>query len=102
MIQVYGQYHDEDDGGCGLLPALDSPLFCGMSFVMLMPQFNISLIGPTSTTTHIEVATNFSGDGGIIIEFDTTKGDAQNALGFDVSWISRYGWQEDERYESIQ
>ena len=55
------------------------------------------IIGPTSTSVHLEVAVNFSGQSGIIIEFDNTKGEAQYVHGMDVSWISRYGGQEDER-----
>ena len=63
----------------------------------MMPSFNICLYGPTSTTCHLEVATLFSGEEGIILQFDNTKGTARFAKGMDVSFISRYGVQEDER-----
>ena len=59
----------------------------------------IRLNGPTSSTKSIEVATRFGGDKGMLIEFDNSKGHARFAKGFDVSWISRYGSQEDERYK---
>ena len=95
MITCYGQ---SNRGGCGLLSRLSSPLFCGMSFVMNMPQFNINLFGPTSTTKELITAANFSGDTGIIIEFDNTKGHGIYVNGFDVSFLSRYGGQEEERY----
>ena len=48
MIYCYGQTYAW--GGNGLLSSLVSPFYCGMSFVMMMPQFNIKLYGPTSTS----------------------------------------------------
>ena len=63
---------------------------------MSMPQFQISLYSPTSTTIHEEVAMRFSGESGMIIQFDNHRGDAMNTRGFDCSWISRY-CEEDER-----
>ena len=76
---------------------LSGPFFCGMSMVMNMPQFNIQLLSPVSTSIHIEVAMKFSGDSGIIIEFDNTKGYGGSVVGLDVSWLSRFH-EEDERY----
>ena len=76
---------------------LKCPLYCGMSRKINMPQFAISLLSPTSTTRHISVATNFSGEDGIIIEFGNYTYPAQCTIGFDVSFISRYK-EEDERY----
>lgn len=66
-----------------------------MNVVLNVPQFNIYLISPTSTTVHLEVATRFSGEHGMILEFDNSKGNAQLLKGMDCSWISRY--KEDER-----
>ena len=94
MIYCYGQSTRDKTG---LLSRLESPLFCGMSCVLNMPSFNIILYGPTSTSIHREVATKFSGDNGLIIKFDVTKGRAIAVHGMDVSFISRYGGQEDER-----
>ena len=75
---------------------LKGPFFCGMSRTMIMPQFQISLLSPTSTSCHIEVAMKFSGESGIIIQFDNERQPAQHVKGFDVSSFSRYK-EEDER-----
>ena len=101
-IAVYGQYHTniyDKPGAVGLLDRLRGPFYCGMNWVMTMSQFNIQLFSPTSTTKHKEIATRFGGESGMIITFDNSKGNGRFVRGFDVSWISRYGPQEDERYE---
>ena len=67
---------------------------------MTMPQFSIKLLSPTSTSCHIEVAMKFSGEYGIIIEFNNQGGYAKYVYGLDVSWLSRYR-EEDERYVYI-
>ena len=71
-----------------------------MSWVMTLPQFNIYLYSPTSTSVQISVAMTFSGKAGMLMEFDNTTGDAINTMGFDCSWISRFK-EEDERYLTI-
>ena len=76
---------------------LYGPFYCGMSTVMTLSQFNIKLFSPTSTSCHLEVAMKFSGEDGVIIQFDNSKGWATQVNGLDVSWISRYK-AEDERY----
>ena len=96
MMHDYGQ--DFESGG-GFVNPLRGPFYCGMNWVMNISAFNIILRGPTSTSIQITVASRFGGQNGILIEFDNTKGDGQQVLGFDVSWLSRYGSQEDERYE---
>ena len=73
------------------------PFYCGMSLVLNMTSFAISLLSPTSTSCHIEVSIKFSGEGGSIIQFDNTRGKGMYVKGVDVSWISRYR-EEDERY----
>eukprot|EP01084_Bolivina_argentea_P250689 420141_1 len=69
-----------------------------MSVLMNMPQFNIRLCSPTSTSMQIEVAIRFSGRNGIILQFNNPREQLQCAFlrGFNVSWISRYA-EEDER-----
>ena len=62
-----------------------------------MPQFNILLYSPTSTSTEIEVATKFSGQTGMIIELHNDKGYGTVVEGLDVSWLSRYR-EESEMY----
>ena len=69
-----------------------------MSSVMNMGQFRIKLCGPTSTSKQISVAARFGGQKGFLIEFDNSKDWGKHVEGFDVSWLSRYGSQEDERY----
>ena len=81
---------DEYDTG------LYGPFFSGVSFVMNIPQFQINLNTPTSTSKHIEVATKFADDRGMIIELDIGSDDVMKKLrGFDCSWISQYK-EEDE------
>ena len=95
MMTLYGQNYEK---GKGLCDPLQGPFYCGMNFVMNLNQFNIRLNGPTSTSMQISVATRFGGDKGFLIRFENSTGSAQIVNGFDVSWISRYGFQEDERY----
>ena len=80
-------------------PRLNGPFFTGLSFVMNIPQYQIKLNSPTSTSTHIQVATKFAGDQGMIIELDIEDSDRtmDNLRGFDCSWISQYKG-EDEMY----
>ena len=75
---------------------LIGPFFTGMSFMMSVPEFNISLLSPTSTSVQIQVAIKFSGQEGIILEFHNNNGYSQYVQAFDVSSISRYR-EEDER-----
>ena len=69
-----------------------------MSVVLNIPEFNIFLCSPTSTSKQIEVAIKFSGDHGIVIQLDNPPNDQYQFLrGFNCSWLSRYK-EEDERY----
>ena len=74
------------------------PFFCGISAVMPVPEFQIKLMGPTSTSVHQEVALRFADQDGMILTFNN-DGTADNyGINFlDTKWISRY-WEEDERY----
>eukprot|EP01084_Bolivina_argentea_P169070 293111_1 len=80
-VEGFGEYSTDLQGN----------FFCGMSFVMIMPEVNIRLRGPTSTSTHIEVATRFGGEQGIIIQLQTNdfRNDTQ-LRGFNCSWVSNY------------
>ena len=97
-VRAYGDAFNERKGdgwyyGGG---KLRGPFYSGMSIIMNLPEFNIRLISPTSTSLHIEVAMKFSGEQGIIIELNNDKvGKHTQAL--DVSWISRFA-EEEERY----
>ena len=93
-VAVYGQsnHWDNPNGKLG------GPFFCGMSMVMNMPQFAMTLFSPTSTSCHMEVALKFAGEEGMIVEFMTSEEvNAKELKGLDLSWISRYK-EEDERY----
>ena len=50
-----------------------------------------------STSGQLEVALKFSGERGMILEMDNSKGDGRLLQGMNCSWISRYK-EEDERY----
>lgn len=98
-VTVYGQrgHGDFDTETDETINKLSGPFFCGMNAVMNLPQFNIYLLSPTSTTVQITVATKFGGYSGIIIEFGNDRGNAEYVPGLDVSYISRFH-EEDERY----
>ena len=98
-VQCYGTSYDPFDPmhGNESLGILYGPFYCGMSTVMNMPQFNIHLLSPTSTSCQISVAIKFSGDHGLLIEFDNNEGQGTWTKGLDVSWLSRFK-EEDERY----
>lgn len=87
-----GQYIIHDRG------SLSGPFYSGMSKIMSIPQFQILLLSPTSTSLHLEVAMKFSGEEGIIIEFSNDAiHESWKTRAFDVSFISRYK-EEEERY----
>ena len=72
--------------------------YCGMSVELNIPEFNIFLCSPTSTSKQIEVAIKFSGHHGIVIQLDNPPTDQYKRLrGFNCCWLSRFK-EEDERY----
>ena len=95
-VEIFGQCSTGFGNG-----VLTGSFFCGMSFVMNIPEFNIFLCSPTSTSKQIEVAIKFSGDQGIVIQLDNPQISQYGWLrGFNCSWVSRYK-EEDERYSFI-
>lgn len=96
-INGRGRWEDGkwDDYGDGSEPG---PFYCGLSFVMKVPQFAIYLNGPCSTSKDIEIAINFAKRDGIIIQLQNQNaGDhAQRIRFFDPSFISNYS-EENER-----
>ena len=57
-----------------------------MNIILNISQSNVSLKGPTSTSTQIMIAQNFAGKGkGVILQL---AGNYEPR--FDVSWLSRY------------
>eukprot|EP01084_Bolivina_argentea_P148178 259113_1 len=71
-------------------PGLVGPFYTGMSCVMTLPEFNIRLCTPTSTSSHIEIAIVFSGEEGMIMQLNNNTHSSELLRGFDCSWISRY------------
>ena len=65
--------------------------------IVYISKFSMFVYCPLSTSTHIEVAMKFSGQQGMILEMDNSKGWGQHLNGMDCSWISRYK-EEEERY----
>ena len=84
-------------GERGKFGDLKGPFYTGMSRVMNLPQFNIRLNSPTSTSVQMAVAMRFSGHTGMILQFENENGRAKHTHGFDCSWLSRFK-EEDERY----
>ena len=73
------------------------PIFLWDVAGMALPEFNIRLCGPTSTSKHIEVATRFGGDKGMLIQLNNTSTTLHRKLFlFNCSWISNHNG-EDER-----
>ena len=101
LKEVMCHFYQDHDVDRGLLDPLRGPFFCGMNWVMNVNQFNITLYGPTSTSIERSVAARFGGQRGFLIQFDNTNGDGKYVRGFDVSWLSRFGSQEEERYKTI-
>ena len=69
----------------------DEVLYCGMSIVLNMPNADIYLRGPTSTTSQIIIAQNFSKNNGVILQLG-----GQRERRFNVSWLSKFA-EESER-----
>ena len=67
------------------------PFFTGLSFEINIPQFQIGLVGPTSTSLAKEVAVRFAGEKGTLV---VLKGGSSKC--FDASFVSAYP-EEEER-----
>eukprot|EP01084_Bolivina_argentea_P128585 227263_1 len=68
----------------------DDYFYCGVSSVMPMPEFNIRLRAPTSSSKHLEVASHFAGVEGMVITLCCTDMYVGDRMTFDCSWLSRY------------
>eukprot|EP01083_Nonionella_stella_P236244 829914_1 len=72
------------------------PFYCGMGGLMMMPEFNIRLCGPTSVSAQIEIAWKFAGTKGIVITLNNNGHWHSDHLRiWNCSWLSKYS--EDER-----
>eukprot|EP01084_Bolivina_argentea_P202623 346173_1 len=73
------------------------PFYCGISFVMSIPEYCIRLCSPTSTSKDLQVSLNFATREGMIVELnDNGHGYSWRLSLFNCSWISRYK-EENER-----
>ena len=55
VIKYYGQ-RNQRNGQNGLLSKLKGPFYCGMSVILNIPDFQLYIRSPTSTSLHLEVA----------------------------------------------
>ena len=83
--------------GQNYFEGLRGPFYCGMSIILKITQFHMLINSPLSTSVHREIGQKFSGEEGMILALDNSKGDARFLKGLDVSWIARYK-ERDERY----
>ena len=90
MVYCYGKDNDGEFD-------LPGPFYTGMSVVLKVPEFRIVLNSPTSTSTELSVAMKFSGENGMVLQFQNKDGHSRRVKGMDCTWISRYR-EESERY----
>eukprot|EP01084_Bolivina_argentea_P196211 336384_1 len=91
-VEYFGQTgFDQRKRGQLAQNKLYGPFFCGMSFVMVMPEMNIKLCGPTSTSLHVEIATRFAGPIGVLIQLNNDATQYTKELsGFPCAWLSSH------------
>ena len=75
MVRCFGGDSDEEDG----------LFYSGISFKLHIPQFQIGLVGPTSTSMAREVAWRFAGERGMMVVLE-----GGGSRCFDASWLSNY------------
>ena len=90
-VQYFGSYgwdYEENEKYNKTFRNVKGPFYCGMSRIMVIPEWNIRLCSPTSTSKQIEVATRFGGDDGMIIQINNNGYYASwNARCFNCSWL---------------
>lgn len=92
-VELYGQcrYAHDTNG------SIFGPFYCGVNRILVLPQFNLRLCAPTSTTVHIEVAYKFATSEGSSIQMNNDRRSTWDFLRcFNVSFLSRFP-DEDER-----
>eukprot|EP01084_Bolivina_argentea_P260441 439823_1 len=85
-VQLFGDYSGwgSDEG------TLPGPFYSGLNNVMAFPEFEIRFCSPVSTSQQIEVATQFAGSDGCIIQLNNTVYQHGFLHGFSCGWVSRY------------
>eukprot|EP01084_Bolivina_argentea_P266876 452831_1 len=72
------------------------PFFCGLTSFMIIPEFQIRLCGPTSTSKQISVATRFGGEHGMIIQLNNNGHYQVKFLrSFCCCWLSNYNGEDE-------
>eukprot|EP01084_Bolivina_argentea_P249834 418378_1 len=98
-VELFGDHKGYFDETAQKWTGATGPFYCGMSFVCIIPQFNIRLFGPTSTSKCIEVATRFGGDHGLIIELNNSGDWSSEYLRcFNCSWVSNFMAEEERLF----
>ena len=101
-IEYYGQKgwdYDKDKKWNNDNDRVQGPFFCGMSSLLAIPEFNIRLCGPTSTSHYMEVAIRFAGEQGCILELDTNGYfQSEEIRSFNCSWISTYNGEAEHLF----
>eukprot|EP01083_Nonionella_stella_P128236 388513_1 len=60
---------------------------------MAMPQFALRLCGPTSTSKQIEIASQFGGDYGMVIQLSNCNN--HHLTGLSCAWLSNYSGEDE-------
>eukprot|EP01084_Bolivina_argentea_P095520 171717_1 len=89
MVELYGESQFPFRGG------LEGPYFCGVSIVMPLPEFEVRLCGPSSTSYQMTVALNFAGEKGMVVQLNNNVNNHGFLSGFRCSWLSNFK-EEDE------
>lgn len=72
------------------------PFYSGLSFVMVIPEFNIRINSPTSTTKQMAVAERFATDDGMVITLNNNGYYQSNMLSsWDCRWISNFPGEDE-------
>ena len=83
-------------GGDNVYPStLKGPFYCGLSVALVFPDTEVRLCSPTSTTKHLEVATRFGGQQGIVVELQNDINMHEYLRGFYCGWISQFREEEE-------
>ena len=72
---------------------IKGPFFCGVGVEMVLPEYNIRLCSPTSTSKSIHVAQRFGGEFGVILQINNVH--SADIRSFGCKWISNHANEEE-------
>ena len=75
---------------------LCGPFYTGMDCVLNVPEFALSLQGPTSSSRELSIAWRFAGHSGMVITLDNSTGVSAEERFVNVRWLSSFP-EEDEQ-----